>query len=272
MRDRLESLERLARLRESGLLTSDELEAEKRRILEEADAAVVSRSPDPFSRGLAAANAALRRRPWVFTAIVGGTIVTALLITVVLTGPELPGGPGKRTGQKEAPKGQPEAVMSRLATFDDLLAGSPVNCGFADSVIEGFMALDRPGAEGGGDAPFRLPDFNGPLELRRASLRAGDNGGEVRLLETATAGQWHGLRVLRLRVTTWPAGGPVAVQIRFQDRPQRVAERLSSIGFSFEPPGQLKSFQTGHQNYALGLEALGEGAALTCSRIRTRPS
>lgn len=255
MDDRLDALERLARLQQSGLLTADECAAEKQRILGQSAATKPTRQTGGTRHAIWLF---VRRRKAVLAAALATMLLSAVLVYAVVTPP-----PMVTDGSSPAPGQTAAATSASLAGADlgDIFIGSPGSCAFGDRV-RGVVGELRPMPR---VRTVSVPGLPGPIEVRVEELRADADAGNAVAMNLPITGRWHGLQVTSVRLLRWQNAPIASVQIRFSDQPARAREVLNGIGFQLPEIGRLRSFEAGAADAAIGIEALSNGAALTCS-------
>ena len=121
MDDRLDALERLARLQQNGLLDSAEVAAEKQRILSDVDDSSSSVDAPPRPRAL---GPFLKRHRGLAAATAAVVLLTAALVYIVLARPSSTLGEHNVAQPAQAATVAPSEVAG--ADLGDLFAGSPV--------------------------------------------------------------------------------------------------------------------------------------------------
>jgi hypothetical protein len=263
MDDRLEALERLARLRESGLLSEVELAAEKARIL--GDGPAPPRPASPSFHSLPRENPGfVSRHRWALAGGGGAILLTAFLVYIVFTLP--PAAVGKEPARNETASVLPEGTPD----LGVLLQGAPSTCGFGDEVraiLRNAIPTELPVGETRTASAIDVPGFPEPIAPRVRKL-AGTTAAapQATIVDLLTPGSWHGLRVIRLRAVSWSGGQIGAVHVRFAERAARVREVLNRAGFNVPPTGQLRSLDGEGRSVEMGIEAVpGAGTALICA-------
>ena len=264
MVEHLEVLERLARLRENGVLSDEEFAAEKKRILEGAD----WRQPDKVTLGKSPApgrfGAWLRKRRWALAGGAGALAVGGLLAYLILLDVN-DAAIAEKDGNAVAPKakdGDEEGSgrdLTSLIAFND-----PAKCvsGEALRTLVGEMAARQPG---GTPAPVEVPGTDERLSpgVRNMSVEGSRTGAVVAQLPLD--GTWQGLRVTALRTVSWPGTEIRTMQLRFNATPDQARRILNEQRFELPPVGETRrAALDGNRVALLGVEDVPGGAALTC--------
>jgi hypothetical protein len=259
MTDRLEALERLARLKASGILTLAEFEAEKARILGESvvesQGAVGAVEPSA-QRSQASYWRTVRNRPW----LVGGALAlgAGALLAYVVVGDVRSATRGKRVERPTAPKAVPgsTAPLASLLSFRDASSCTPGQ-GLEDLI--GAMTSMRGSSNPAADASIRVAGFEEAV-VPTISRPSGAEG--VAIVQIPLQGSWQGLHVTRLQVATWGADDVTALQIHFDEPVDEARSVLRQVGF---PLGRAEELEKAGQAL-VGVEAVPGGSALTCAR------
>lgn len=260
MADRLEALERLARLKASGILTLAEFEAEKARIL--GDAGVEPQGPvragEPPSRSLQAAPwRTFLSRPW----LLGGgalALLAGALLAYVVVGDVRSATRAQRVERSAAPKAPAGAAVAlgSLLSFRDASTCTPGQ-GLEDLI--GAMASVRGSSNPAADASIRVAGLEEAV-VPTISRPAGAEGATI--IQIPMRGTWQGLHVTRLHTATWGKDDVTTLQIHFDDPVDETRSVLRQIGF---PLGRAGELQKAGQAL-VGVEAVPGGSALTCAR------
>ncbi|MFL6856906.1 MAG: hypothetical protein ACJ8EB_03240 [Allosphingosinicella sp.] len=256
---RLRQLERLGRLRQSGLLTTVEYEAEKRRLADD-----LGGTRHGGHAGWLIATAA---------------VLLAAITCYLWPGPNstirAPGGQaeetravanaGKLEGQVAAKVAVPAAPPSRPDLQNILTFADPRRCEFGRPLERLFTAMwhwsDREQKIVGG-GPIRVPELN--LTARAAFTRLPQNDGTVEFESSLPLpGTWYGLKVLGLSSGGLEESDLVNWQIRFDEAPALVRSVLNEHGFDLPRPGKYRSVADGERTSAV--ISLKQGAAFNCA-------
>jgi hypothetical protein len=269
--ERLDALERLARLQQSGLLTPAELAAEKERILGGSGApgaatpAIATPAAEPAPPAEPGrVGKAVRRHKWLFAGVAAGLLLTAFLVYLILARPAQSPAVG-RGKAKPAEAAAVEPVAASGVDLADLLDGGPGTCAFGArlrSIVGELGATPRSRA-------LSVPGFEAPITARVAELRPEGASSSAIALDLPISGQWHGLQVTRIRLVNWRESSIFSVQVQFSDLSERVRSRLNSAGFRLPETGRLRQFELGNVDGSIGVEALTNGTALTCASAQT---
>ena len=266
--EHLDVLERLARLRESGVLSEEEFAAEKKRILEGAD----WHQPDKVSLEKGAApnrfGAWLRKRRWAVAAGAGALAVGGLLAYLILldvNDAAVAEKDGNAAGAKakdvdeEANEDASGRDLTTLLAFND-----PAKCISGENLraLIGEMAGRQPG---GTSSPIEVAGTDERLlpGVRSMSVEGSRTGAVVAQLPLD--GTWQGLRVTALRTVSWPGTEIRTMQLRFNATPDQARRILNEQRFELPPVGETRrAALDGNQVALLGVEEVPGGAALTC--------
>lgn len=262
--EHLEVLERLARLRESGVLSDEEFAAEKKRILEGAD----WRQPDRVSLEKRPPRdrfgAWLRTHRWPVAGAAGALAVGGVLAYLILL--DVNDAAIAKEGENEVGTNLAESDeeaggrdLTALLAFND-----PAKCvsGEALRTLIGEMAGRQ--AEGT-PAPIELPGTDEQLTpgIRNMSVEGSRTGAVVAQLPLA--GTWQGLRVTALRTVSWPGTDVRVMQLRFNATPDQARHILNEQRFDLPAVGETRrAALDGNKVALLGVEEVPGGAALTC--------
>jgi hypothetical protein len=264
MIEHLEVLERLARLRESGVLTDEEFAAEKKRVLEGAD----WRQPDKVSLDKPAAPGGFgawpRNRRWALAGATGAIAVGGLLAYLILldvNDAAIAEKDGNRASSKLETQDEDASGrdLAALLTFND-----PAKCvpGEALRSLVGEMAARQPS---GTSAPIELPGTDEPVTpgVRAMSVEGSRTGAVVAQLPLD--GSWRDLSVTALRTISWPGTEIRAMQLRFNATPDEARRILNEQRFDLPAVGETRRVALDGNKIALvGVEEIPGGAALTC--------
>jgi putative oligomerization/nucleic acid binding protein len=277
MIEKLEALERLGRLHESGVLSDDEFQQAKKRILEsvEADSAAQAVAETPVERPSRWGEWRSRARSHPFlvagvaTALLLG-IGAAYLIVLDLNDAR----PAADQEQRRAPKsgaGAPARTAERSGR--DLHAflefEEPRKCGLGSALRSAVEAMTagRADAAGSSAAPtIRVAGLERavPAEVKQVSVGGPNERAAVARLPLE--GVWHGLQVRELRTVSWPGTRISSVQIRFREPVEQVRRALNAQQFDLPAVGETRADADAERIVAIGIEQAGEGSALTCIR------
>jgi hypothetical protein len=285
MADRLEALERLARLHAAGALSDDEFAAEKRKILE---GGVLPPEPVPIAAPAPPAQAVppavsavgagdtraewMQRHRWPLAAagaalLFGGYFAYATVQDLRQAVPA--DEKAARADSKGTAKGRggtaPVGAADDIAwlSFEDSKSCSP---GPELRALVEDMAGRQPAEGETAETTIRLPGGGEPvpLQVRRIAVEGARTAPVAAQVETT--GGWRGLDVRALRTVAWPGGQVRSLQIRFGNPPGEVRRALTEAGFELAAVGELRNTTAGDRGVALGIEEITGGAALTCLR------
>ncbi|HEY0012386.1 MAG TPA: SHOCT domain-containing protein [Allosphingosinicella sp.] len=303
MIDRLESLERLGRLHQSGVLSDEEFAAEKKRILsgggapEEQAAAPVAAAPAaPEDAREAAAAAEPRGEPAGAPAIwlrrnrrpLGAAAAAALLFGgyfAYATVQDLQEASAKGAGRSKSGRAAPAASAGKDEDGAADVARGGATGGRGEEIA--WIAFEEakscsPGPElravaedmwgreaASGSAvraTMRLPGGGEPAALQVQRVAVENARTAPVAAQVAVVGAWRGLGVTGIRTVAWPGSEVRSLQIRFADPPAAVRRALGEAGFELAEVGEQRSTASGERSVAIGVEAIAGGAALTCVR------
>ena len=263
MIDRLEALERLARLRDGGVLTGAEFETEKARIIAiDAGAPQLAVTKDAHeevtSRPPWAGRVALYRNRWVLGGAAVALIVGSALTYAVLGDIKSVTRPGSiAVVAKPAAQAASPTSLGTVLRFRDPGTCTPSE-GLQD-LLQTMIAA-RNTHNQAADATIRVAGFEEAI-VPVVSKSDGSDGSPT-IVEIAVPGTWQGLHVTRLHTATWGTDEVSALQIHFREPPEQSLSLLKQIGFPLSRVGELT--QVGSS--MMGLEAISGGSALTCAR------
>jgi hypothetical protein len=258
MESRFEALERLAGLRERGVLTQAEFDAEKTRILGAHDA------PAPVAR----VERSAPRPAWLWAA---GGLGTALLLGGILAYAARGDIQGNRSADaRPAAAGSSKAAagVSDSRPLDTILVfASIADCvpgGELAHIVKALGELPPSGA----DAPPAIAMEDGgtalPVAVRRSQPKA--EGPAADIAEAALKGVWQGLHVTGVRAVRWE-GLPInSFEIRFRESAPDAAAALRRAGFAGLAPGKLRLSANAGTKSAAAIDVIGDGSALLCAR------
>jgi hypothetical protein len=266
MESRFESLERLAALRDRGVLTEAEFGAEKARLLR------VQAAPGREA-GLApiASNPKLR---WI-----GGGIAVALVLGGLLAyaargdiqrGNSARDGRitegGSRTAVSPRADNQPLDTMLVFASIQDCVPGGELG-----RIVKALGDLSSSAAD---VAPSIAMEDGGPslpASIRRVQPRA-EGAGAV-IAEAPLAGVWRGLHVVAIRNVRWEGLPLSSFEIRFRESAPDAASALRRAGFGNLAAGKLRfaGNPVGTASAAT-IDSFPDGSALLCARGYPAPS
>lgn len=294
MLDRVEALERLARLHASGALSDDEFSFEKKRILEGpvdsaapalslakpgAEVASPAAEPPPAAlpdQAMPGWRIWLARHRWIVGGLAAALAIGAVAAWAILLDLNDAAAPSARrqkaqekaqASRGKAPAAAAEAgadgpSLAALLQFDD-----PARCGAGTNLRNLIQALAARQPGSGAGAAIDIAGAGEPVvpRVERVAVEGAQSAPVVAQVDLA--GTWHGLSVRGVRTVTWPGSRASSLQIRFGDMPERVRQSLNEQGFNLSAVGALRNAQgDGDQPVALGVEAISDGAALTCIR------
>lgn len=236
---KLDGLERLARLRDSGALTQDEFLTAKAELLA---------GPETGQQG------DHRRRLHVILAVLGIAIVIGIGAVFwhrshVKSVPE-----SDLTEQNPTDEGQAEMKAEPLTSLDSILKFSK-NCELGPLLekIHGGM-LDS--------NPIDIPGFGSVQPTVRRWRN--DEGGINYTSSLPLRGRWHGLKVSRLFEEGLEQTDGVSFQIRFLEDPAHVRTVLNNLGFDLPSVGKFREIPSEDGNSVIGVRAVTGGASLAC--------
>lgn len=147
-----------------------------------------------------------------------------------------------------------------------LLEGTPGNCSFGGRLLSLVGDAPHQGTSDVGQTTraISIPGLPTPLTARAFRASGPDLPHDAYVVDLPARGVWQGLQVTRLRVVRW--GADVAsVQVHFSNPPEDARSSLNSLGFQLPSTGQLRNFEAGANQGAIGIETRTSGAALTCA-------
>ncbi len=165
----------------------------------------------------------------------------------------------------------PMPSQSKIANLDEVLQfTNPSACEMTsatDNLFKNLIIFDPPEYIGRRGPAVRVKGFEKPL-LPSFSRTVGTNeGGYPRDNEAtlAIAGNWHGLKVSKIRIRAMESSSFWERQIRFLEPASRVREKLNELGFQLPAIGQFREIS--EQNVVsvgIGIEEVPGGSALYC--------
>lgn len=255
-RRRLDQLERLGRLRQSGVLTPIEYESEKRRLLESSNGfGFLPVSIIGLLALIAGRYLAIRQLPhWLSAApskesprSIQTTSANSMIVPGQHPAPIFPTTPSSPN-------------LNALLAFSD-----PRTCGFGPRLTSLYDAMARWSDKadkmvGGGN--IRIPELHGSIH---SSFRRTPNAdGTVEYMALLPLkGTWFGLRVTGLSTGGFERSDQFAWDIRFDEAPTRVRSVLNDHGFGLPAVGKYRSVAEGER--ADAIVPHGTGAALICT-------
>lgn len=264
MIDRLEALEQLGRLRDQKVLTEAEFEAEKARLLAQADSppqSAPAAAPLPLMDTAApppARDLFAKPSTWIVIAALLATAIggyIGLSSTTIMKKTKDGDKAGAQPGSSDS--ADPAARLSAILKFD-----KPGECAPANDLAAAFADLRA--LEPATATKSVTIGLNGP-SFAADVLRA--QQGNATIARMVVSGTLEGLRVNELRTTRFDGSDAEVIQIRFSESPDRVRGRLNEAGFSIAKPNELKTVDLeGGRGLAYGVESVTGGAALTCIR------
>lgn len=247
----LEDLERLGRLRDQRVLSDEEFEAEKVRILNAHNIAG-SNPPDWRSK---------LTRPVVW----GPIAAMCLLGFAAFFGITSATGAGSLADNgQDAPRKLPQTPSSdvRLSSILNFTVPSQCEPGEELKVLIDDMRSLEPGASKStpglsvGDATVR------PL-VQRIAMKAGRS---ATISQLSAPGSLAGLKVTGIRTSRFDGSQLFTTQIRFAESPDKVLRVLNGEGFDLSKVGDLKTVEVENGALMMGVEGIAGGSALTCAR------
>lgn len=241
MENYLEALERLGKLLDSGVLTKEEFEQEKARLL--GDAGKRSRmSPN-------------RRRRLAFTAGLALAAVAGIgLAYAVIT--SIPGGkaePASAEEEASAASGesllQPVEVSVSFADASNCEPG-PTFAKFLDRIREAANANHEEGRF------IKVAGTQGPTKVESATQEVAQD--QVRLARLPVSLKWQGLRVTGLQTSDWDGGS--GFQVRFATSGESALRALQAEGFELKSVSEPLAVS----GYFVAIENAPGGSVLTC--------
>jgi hypothetical protein len=115
-----------------------------------------------------------------------------------------------------------------------------------------LLTVLQPGARAETEAAFDEPLYNAVA------------GTVTRILRLNSEIEWHGLRLVGVRVLHGVESGPSNHSLVFEDSPERVRAVWSARGWSLPAPGEIRVIEDEAIHTAVGVEADGELSAVTC--------
>ena len=249
MTNHLDSLERLAGLRERNILTDAEFEAEKIRLL------ALHRAQDEDNRrnGTGLGKWVAQNR----TALLVGLLLFVCMAAAAIgfSGlPLRPVEPAPASPPLAHPMG-PVNLMTTEVSFSNFADCLPT------SAFEQVLQQLR-GAEEQPEQPARtvlqLGSKNNSVNVETDEFSASQHTTKIARLQLSQ--QWHGLTLLGLKTTDWEGGN--GFQMIFSQSAHAARANLLKLGFQLPEVGQA----TRRDGLVTGIEDVAEGSALTCLR------
>lgn len=253
---RLEALEQLGRLRDQKVLSEEEFEGEKARLLTFDEGSEVQ-----SRRALFATNIQHLKSKRV---LLPAALLTAVAIGAYFgLGSSLPAKSGKEP-QADAAIAHATEGASQPASLSAILKfDRPDECALGDelkALFSDLRSLEPNGATKTVTAGLNGPTFS-PNVLRAQQ-------GNAVIARLITPGNLEGLRVAELRTTRFDGSEVQLFQIRFSETPDRVRSKLNETGFAIPKNDEVKTVELddGH-GLVYGVEQVPNGTALTCARL-----
>jgi hypothetical protein len=238
MSDNLEKLERLANLFERGVLSKEEFEAQKLRLLGRSES--LDSPLDKLSR---------------HKAIIGGSALLFLIVvaSVVVFAKSQHDEVRARIGGSGESQG--EMILDAEVQFQDAKTCEP---GDGLRELMGRMMDATKAVSGSTDSLVRVAGIRNPLEVRSRDLPSGSR--RVKIASIPLKGMWQGLSMTELRTLQWSDGKIESVQLRFREPIREIEHVAKQLGFTL---GAAKEDQDAR--VIAGVEPDSAGGMLTCT-------
>ncbi|MEA2998616.1 MAG: hypothetical protein QOK17_449 [Sphingomonadales bacterium] len=223
---RLRNLERLGQLRQSGLLTGIQYEAEKRRLLEDDGRGHRAAMLAIGLLVVVAVAGYLAFKAWPrFRAAAPPTASSTAPVAVV---------PSKTL----ATRGAATPPAPALRSLDKVLAfANPHTCAFGkrlDSIFDAMARWSDKANRMVGDETIRIPEIE--ASIRSSFHRTPHEDGTVEYeASLPIQGTWLGLKVTRLTTAGYEQSDNLAWAIEFDEPPAHVRSALNEHGFRLSP-------------------------------------
>lgn len=265
MTDPLDALERLARLRDQGVLSDEEFAREKARILQGLAQTVAP--PTAAGDRLGTFLRRLGSTKWVTAglaaALVGGAVL-AFFVWSDIDNASTREPSGNGTGRKVAGK---SASVSPASPATVIRFEDSANCAPSEGLGEVIAQMKSAATvrNAAADSPIRLLGFQ---EMLSPDVKRSDSGsGPVTLVQIPVEGDWNGLRLRAVKTSIWGERDVSTLQLLFSDPAEQARSMLRQLGFKVGRVGELTAVDSPGGGYAMvGVEAVDGGSALTCAR------
>lgn len=259
MQQSYEALERLAKLRDQGILTEEEFATQKSRILERL---TIEAGPEKVQATApwGANMAGVRRHPKLVVvgiAVAIGLAAAALVVRDIRSA-SLPTSRAANIVEKAEGELPSSGVqLPALLAFEN-----PRSCE-ASEALQDILRQLAAAASGPSNSEVRIA--GAPMALRPVVRRVAGVGGTIIISQLEIEGEWQGLKVSALRATESNDQRISGLQIRFADPAEQVRSVLVQAGFSLDDVGKARTANgDDDKRVVLGVEALTTGSALTC--------
>lgn len=257
-----EALERLATLKERGVLTEEEFAREKAAVLDERNRSATNEQSPLDSQ------ASWVRRNWLVLAVPGAVVIGGALAWAALVDLPQKGTFGRRPKLDGKASGEAHLTSGPAALNDVLVFTSAPTCtpgGDLDRLVRA-MAAQRPTADGLAES-IGIERLGVGVTPTVARLQPKADGPAVTVTQLPLKGAWQGLHLRYLRTVQWEGSPLRSFQLGFDDDVRQAATALKTAGFNSVQIGKLTVVDgSGGSRTAIGLEEIGGGSALTCAQ------
>ena len=264
--DRLETLERLARLHQQGVLTDEELAAEKAKLLapdEPSAAPPPSRTPGELLS--AAANRIGKKGALIAGAAAAALFGGAWMAGTVTNDIAAFSGPAENSSDAaEKAPAAPDVNLGQVLRFSAASSCTPSEG--LQEIVDKMTDYARSGAK---PAEIRVAGYEEPRRVRTSATQD-PQGAPVEIAEIKTPGLWQGLHVTAVRAASWGKANTSSLQIRFSDPAPEVRAVLKQLGFPSKALGELAPARSANgADVLIGVADAGAGSMLVCVRAST---
>jgi hypothetical protein len=247
--DYLDSLDRLAGLFQKGVLTKEEFESEKARLL--AGAQVQAGTVRWASR------TTLLNRKAVLASLISFTLIGGAALGLLVWRDLPDSSPANAIGETDTISAQRTRLEGRVG-FSDLSKCAP-DAGFA-------QLLGRLREAAGLAEESLIWLTNSPNPILISTARASNDAGTTQIAAVPLATSWLGLHVERVDALSWNQG--LATAIHLSDRSARVSEVLAENGLKGLKSGS--TFQGNGAFFAIESKS-DDGTGFTCGMANGSP-
>ncbi|HEX8214098.1 MAG TPA: hypothetical protein VF582_01350, partial [Allosphingosinicella sp.] len=154
------------------------------------------------------------------------------------------------------------ASLATVISFEESASCAPGD-GLREIIAQMKSAAKVPNVAA--DGPIRLL---GVEEAISPEVRRSEGGpGVVTLVQIPVEGDWNGLHLRAVKISTWGEKGVSTLQLVFSEPAAQSRSMLRQLGFKVGEVGELAAVDGARDGYALvGVEALDGHSALTCAR------
>ncbi|HEY0414567.1 MAG TPA: SHOCT domain-containing protein [Allosphingosinicella sp.] len=265
----IEALEKLAGLKDKGVLTDEEFSAQKAEILRRQHTAPPA--PTEEAAGTPSWRTRMRGRPLLLAGVgvAGALVIGALIAWSITTDIQSLKGSGGSADSNSSKTAAADAVVTESTNLDSFIRFAAAQTCAPDGglatllrVLSTLPASDS--AEVG--EPVPLEGLHASLQPLVGQLSPKADGSRVTVAELPLLGTWHSLHVRGIRTAVWQDSGFTSFQIRFAEPVGDVGPVLRRLGFALGGPGRLKYSQAKGEGAVAGIEQQAQGSALTCAR------